>query len=181
MRSESISPKSCRACASTRMPSCSIAPAPGAQRQLDVLEQRLPCPCSRRRLPSSSVRPVDAGRPDGKDAFLRERGLVRRRDVQIVLRELRQGVCPARRIEQIGRHSRVEHDPRRLHAESQQRTQQPACCRARSSARPRQTGCSTAARSPFRAFRGAAHRPSGPGRPCAARPRAGRDRPPRQC
>ena len=52
-----------------------------------------------------------------------ERGLVRRR-MQIVLRELRQGVCPARRIEQIGRHSRVEHDPRRLHAESQQRTQQ---------------------------------------------------------
>ena len=34
---------------------------------------------------------VDAGRPDGKDAFLRERSLVRRRDVQIVLRQLRQG------------------------------------------------------------------------------------------
>ena len=94
-----------------------------AQRQLDILEQRLHALLAQA-LAELLRQAVDAGRPDGKDAFRLERGLVRRRDVQIVLRQLRQGVGPARRIEQIGRHSRVEHDPRRLHAESQQRTQQ---------------------------------------------------------
>ena len=56
-----------------------------AQRQLDILEQRLHALLAQA-LAELLRQAVDAGRPDGKDAFRLERGLVRRRDVQIVLR-----------------------------------------------------------------------------------------------
>ena len=145
MRSET-SPKSCRAYASTRMPSCSICASTGHSGS-SMFSNSGCMPCSRRPPAPPSGRRC---RPSGWQGRSCGAGLVRRRDVQISPRQLRQGVGPARRIEQIGRHGRVEHDPRRLPPEVAAHAAA-ACCRARSSARPPQTGRSSGT-SPFRAF-----------------------------